>query len=51
MPSIGWQELIIVLIILLVIIGPKRLSELGRSTGKGILEFKKSSKDNGEMSA
>lgn len=51
MPSIGWQELIIVLIILLVIIGPKSLPELGRSTGKGIQEFRKSSKDNREMSA
>lgn len=42
MPSIGWQELIIVLVIILVIFGPKRLPEVGRSLGKGIREFKKS---------
>ena len=42
MPSIGWQELIIVLVIVLVIFGPKRLPEIGRSLGKGIKEFKKS---------
>lgn len=42
MPSIGWQELIIVLVIILVIFGPKRLPEVGRSLGRGIREFKKS---------
>lgn len=42
MPSIGWQELIIILVIVLVIFGPKRLPEIGRSLGKGIKEFKKS---------
>lgn len=45
MPSIGWQELIIVLVILLVIFGPKRLPELGRSLGKGIKEFKNSTSE------
>lgn len=42
MPSIGWQELIIILVIILVIFGPKRLPEVGRSLGKGIREFRKS---------
>ncbi len=45
MPSIGWQELIIVLVIVLVIFGPKRLPEVGRSLGKGIREFKKSTSE------
>lgn len=45
MPSIGWQELIIVLVIILVIFGPKRLPEMGRSLGKGIREFKKSTSE------
>ncbi|MHB0914749.1 MAG: Sec-independent protein translocase subunit TatA/TatB [Thermoleophilia bacterium] len=42
MPSIGWTELIVILVIILVIFGPKRLPEIGRSLGKGIKEFKKS---------
>lgn len=42
MGPIGWQELVIVLIIALVIFGPKRLPEIGKSLGKGIKEFKKS---------
>ena len=45
MPSLGWQELIIVLVIMLVIFGPKRLPEMGRSLGKGIKEFKKSTSE------
>lgn len=42
MGPFGWQELVIVLIIALVIFGPKRLPEIGKSLGKGIKEFKKS---------
>ncbi|MFP5388265.1 MAG: twin-arginine translocase TatA/TatE family subunit [Thermoleophilia bacterium] len=40
MPNIGPMELAIVLIIALVVFGPKRLPELGRSLGKGIREFR-----------
>lgn len=40
MPNIGPLEIVIVLIIALVVFGPKRLPELGRSMGKGIREFR-----------
>ena len=42
MAGIGVQELIIVLVILLIIFGPKRLPGLGRSLGTGMREFKDS---------
>ena len=40
MPSIGPLELVVVLIIALVILGPKRLPDAGKSVGRGIREFK-----------
>ncbi len=40
MPNIGPLEIIIVLIIALVVLGPKRLPDFGRSVGKGLREFK-----------
>jgi sec-independent protein translocase protein TatA len=40
MPNIGPLEIAVVLVIALVIFGPKRLPELGKSMGKGIREFK-----------
>lgn len=40
MPNIGPMEIIIVLVIALVVFGPKRLPELGKSVGKGIREFR-----------
>jgi sec-independent protein translocase protein TatA len=42
MPNIGPLELGIVLVIALVIFGPKRLPDLGRSLGSGMREFKDS---------
>jgi sec-independent protein translocase protein TatA len=42
MPNVGPMELAVVLIIALVIFGPKRLPDLGRSLGKGMREFKQS---------
>lgn len=42
MGSLGWPEIIAILVIVLVIFGPKRLPEIGKSLGKGIKEFKKS---------
>lgn len=42
MPNVGPLELAIILIIALVIFGPKKLPELGRSMGRGIREFRSS---------
>jgi sec-independent protein translocase protein TatA len=42
MPNIGPMELVVVLIIALVVLGPKKLPEVGRSVGKGLREFKNS---------
>jgi sec-independent protein translocase protein TatA len=42
MPNIGPLELVIVLVIVLVIFGPKRLPGMGRSLGTGMREFKDS---------
>jgi sec-independent protein translocase protein TatA len=53
MPNIGPLEITIVLIIVLVIFGPKRLPDLGRSLGRGMREFKDSvtGKDKDELPA
>ena len=42
MPNIGPMELIVVLIIALVVLGPKKLPEVGKSLGRGMREFKES---------
>ena len=42
MPTPGPLEIIIILVIVLVIFGPKRLPDLGRSLGRGMREFKDS---------
>jgi sec-independent protein translocase protein TatA len=40
MPSVGPLELAVILVVALVVFGPKRLPELGKSMGRGIREFK-----------
>ncbi|MEA2293556.1 MAG: sec-independent protein translocase protein TatA [Solirubrobacteraceae bacterium] len=40
--GIGFPELLIVLVIALIVLGPKKLPEVGRSLGKGMREFKDS---------
>lgn len=42
MPNVGPLELAVVVIFALIIFGPKRLPELGKSMGKGIREFRSS---------
>jgi sec-independent protein translocase protein TatA len=43
--GIGLPELIIILIVALVVFGPKKLPDLAKSLGKGLAEFKKASDD------
>lgn len=43
--GIGWQEITIVLVIVLLLFGAKKIPEVMRSFGKGIKEFKKGMKN------
>ncbi len=43
--SLGMPELIVIFVIALVIFGPRKLPELGRSLGRGIAEFKKATNE------
>lgn len=45
MGRIGVQELLIVLVVALLIFGPSKLPEIGKSLGKGIRELRKASQD------
>ena len=40
--GIGWVEILILLLVALLVFGPKRLPEMGRSLGRGLREFKDS---------
>jgi len=48
MPSLGAPELIIILVVVVIIFGVGRLPEVGGALGKGIKEFRKSAKGEGE---
>jgi sec-independent protein translocase protein TatA len=41
--SVGMPELLVIFVIALIVFGPKKLPELGRSLGKGLAEFKRAS--------
>ena len=43
--SLGMSELVIILVIALIVFGPRKLPELGRSLGKSIGEFKRASNE------
>lgn len=42
MPSVGFPEMIVVLVIALIVLGPKKLPEAGKSLGNGMRQFKDS---------
>jgi TatA/E family protein of Tat protein translocase len=43
--SIGMPELIVIFLVALLVFGPKKLPELGKSLGRGLSEFKRASED------
>ena len=43
--GIGMQELAIILVVALLVLGPRRLPEFARTLGKGLGEFRKASND------
>jgi Tat protein translocase TatB subunit len=45
MPSLGMMELVIIMVVALIIFGPRRLPELGRSLGKSLGEFRRASNE------
>ena len=45
MPNIGFPEIIVILIIALIVVGPGRLPDVGAALGKSIREFRKASSD------
>lgn len=45
MGSLGWQELVIVLVIVVIIFGVGKLPEIGGAMGKGIREFRSNATD------
>jgi sec-independent protein translocase protein TatA len=45
MPSIGFGEILIILLIALIVFGPTRLPEMGRTIGKSLREFRRTASD------
>ncbi len=45
MPNIGLPEIMLILILALIVFGPKKLPEVGRSVGRGLREFRRASQD------
>lgn len=48
MPSLGWQELLLILVIVIIIFGVGKLPEIGGAMGKGIREFRTNATDDND---
>jgi sec-independent protein translocase protein TatA len=48
MPNLGFPEIMLILVVVLLLFGAKRLPEIGASFGKGIREFKRSMSEAGD---
>jgi sec-independent protein translocase protein TatA len=44
-PSLGFGEILIILVIALIVFGPRRLPEMGRSIGRSLREFRRAAAD------
>ena len=45
MGNLGWPEIMIILVLALIVFGPRKLPELGKSLGHGLAQFRKASED------
>ncbi|MGA2261119.1 MAG: twin-arginine translocase TatA/TatE family subunit [Acidobacteriota bacterium] len=45
MGNLGFPEILVILVIALIVFGPRKLPEIGKSLGRGIAEFKKASSE------
>lgn len=45
MPSLGFGEILVILLFALIIFGPRRLPEMGRNIGKSLREFRRAASD------
>ena len=45
MPNLGFGEIVLILLLALIIFGPRRLPEMGRTIGKSLKEFRKATSD------
>jgi TatA/E family protein of Tat protein translocase len=45
MGSLGWPEILVILVVALIIFGPRKLPELGKTLGQSLAQFRKASED------
>lgn len=48
MSRFGWQEIVLILVVLLLLFGARKIPEIARSLGKSLSEFKKGQKEGSE---